>query len=353
MINENLNIYDDLINIYDFIDVEALFSKTKELEYYKTIFRNDSSDIVNQYSKSLSDSDIVNIKVYQDIQNQYISTYLNDFTQYFEKIFETNENEVILETDNIETKEYKKMLYEKRMIDIIPYKIALVKNILTIKRFKGSLKYIELIVDFYVRMKYGQQLYTDNNEYNDIVTNGFLNIGTRYKIYNGNYDIYTKDNIFRVTSSTAISGFSVIPQFELNINKIDNTVYSISTIISLEEWETILKPIVHPLGYNDIFTQFNNNDSVNINMFVQHKNNTIYSNNDRYINIGYNNNNKEYRLFEIGNISNVDKHNTAYSGIKNSCYSLTQNNIQSIYIQSETPTMTDGDYWFDTSLAEA
>jgi len=306
--NNIINIYNDLINIKDYTDIEKIFSNTKEINYNPVEF----NVVSNKFEKN-TDLEI-NIKLFQDIQLEYIKSYASDFIDFFNIIFNRNENETYLDTDTISIKNNKDELFINRQNDIINNKIIFFKSLNQVKRFKGSLKYIEYMVDAFIRMKYGNQLYTNLDEKNDLKSSGFMDIGTRYKLYYGLYSVYVPGNIFTVSSSVAISGFSVIPQFILTVNKIDTSTYELNSILTDEEWENTLKPILHPLGWNVSYTNFSGFDDFDI--LVQHKNNIITNRNDRYINISYNFKDTILNFNEIGNISYIDFLKTNYSSIK-------------------------------------
>jgi hypothetical protein len=318
----NIAEYSTITNILDMLDIESFFSKTNYVDYYPVVY----DTISNRFVKTINEPDKIQILSYQDSQKAYISSYVNDFDLFFNKVFDRNQNELYLETDSPAVKNSKDVLYKNRMVDIIPFKIAFFKNIVNIKRFKGGLQYIEFIVDLYVRMKYGNQLYTNNNEFNDVQNSGLLNVGGRYKIYEGIYNNYVSGNVFTAIESSIIDGYSVIPQFILNVQKIDKNVYQLASIINIEEWETILKPIVHPLGWNVVFSQLGLLS--NATALVQHKKTIINTRKDRYINIGYETTNSTVRdinknsfyLSEIGNITFRDLFNTNYSGVKSGYY---------------------------------
>jgi hypothetical protein len=314
-----LNIYDDLFNINKYIDIKDLFSINDEINYNPVEF-----SIFSQKFERNDDLEI-NIKLYQDIQLEYIKTYANEFEAFFTYIFERNENEEYEDDDTYATKQTKDTLYSDRQNDIIPFKIIFFQFLNIAKRFKGSLKYIEYIIDFFIRLKYGNQLYTGYNEKNDKLSDGsVMSADVRYKLFEGTYLTYTVGNIFTLANSDIITPlFTVIPQFTLKVDKLDNTLYQLNSIASLEEWETILKPIVHPLGWNVIYNDLSE-EATEIDSIIQHKNFTIYCYPNRYINILYNyedNNNIIYNL--IGNIPFSDSFKTNNSGVSFGAYTIT------------------------------
>lgn len=295
--SDNILLY-ELFTIDEFLqDKSKLANYDKELNYYPitTITENTKSE------------DIVNIKVYQSFQLQYIKSYINDFYDFFIDVFAENDNETIDETIDIEQSQiqYKKDLYTNRMKYINQFKESLFKYIIYLKKFKGTFDYIFFVTDLYIRLKYGEQLYTNNEEKNDIQYSGFLQINQRYKIYSGKYQNYTKDNIFISTSNDAIVDFSVIPQFSIDIFKIDKYSYQISTILTNEKWENILKDIIHPLGWNYKFLSMLDVAVVHTNFLAEKERRILYLNdNNRVLNANYSLNNTSYfrKITEYGNI---------------------------------------------------
>lgn len=302
MSENNLILLNELFTIDEFVKNKSnIANYEKELSYYPLLTQN---NFLNYIEKS---DNLLNIKIYQSLQLEFVKSYLNDFYDFFVDIFSMNENE---EIDNINdseaTKTNKNILYQNRMVYIKQFKESLFNYIIYLKKFKGSFDYIYFIVDLYVRLKYGEQIYTNNDETQDIIYEGNLQVNERYKIYSGKYLNYVKGNIFVADSSVAISGFSVVKQFPIDIFKIDKYSYQISTIIKTEKWENVLKDIVHPLGWNYNFLSLL--DTLNIyDKFLGEKDRrTLYFNgNNRVLNANYSLNNTSYfrKINEYGNIS--------------------------------------------------
>jgi len=228
----NLNYYYKLLNIEKIDDIES--------DGY--IIKSENTTILDVSKEEI-----------------YVKSICPEFVKFFASINSKNENEYDRED-----------LYLNRMEKIKTYKRNFLKNIMNIKRSKGTLEYIHFILDFYIGMRYYEQL-TEN-----VITGGDLfRTDVRYKLLvqgNLSKDISQVGDIFKLEIDTVVpAGTVASTQFTLSVELIDSSSYFVRSIVSYEEWDLLIKPIVHPVGFNDQY--LNVNDSItDANMYDESRN---------------------------------------------------------------------------------
>ena len=313
-----------------------IFDKILNLIHYSNIENIENLDSII--------SDNIDIDISKVLQDEYIKTYAKEFIDYFNAIDERNEYESEESgDDDDETLRYKQDLYDQRIEAIKYIKAYFLKSIFYIKRFKGTQEYIEFILSFYVNMKYYNQydLELDSEESsgylipnerylitlttvnyfgtNKVVgniiepsTSLLLNANNRVQrliskdntIINSGLAQYNKKYIIiknTGTDITLIPGNTLLYQnvpelleFSENlivkevipiiVEKIKDFIYIIQSIISEEEYNIVIKPLVHPVGWLSYYYEMNYNDSNE--EYLQTKNIDI-SNNITHQNLNY------------------------------------------------------------------
>ena len=182
-----------------------------------------------------------------ELQKEYVNENIKDFTTYFLSIDEKNINEIT--TPNTYD-------YNKRKAQIKDFKKLFIYLSNNIKRQKGTVEYIEFIIDFYVRMKnYTQVQYTPLSNPSYLLPNKRYRMTKKDTLTINNLSV---GNIFNNNSVIQIPvGCEFVEEFTLKIEVINQNSYSIQSVITVEEWDTIIKPLVNPIGYNVDYNNIN------------------------------------------------------------------------------------------------
>lgn len=287
------------------------------------------SDIENIEQLESIISDSVEIDISKIVQDEYIKSYAKEFEQYFNSIDDRNDNEIEVSSDTAEITRYKDDLYNIRIEAIKIPKAYFLKSIFYIKKFKGTQEYIEFVLSFYVNMKYYGQydlsLATEKstgslepNKYYKItattkdyfgsgkLTGNIINLPTSLALSASNkvQEIISKDSVV-INSGTAqfnkkylivlnsgtlidlipgntllyrnipdpltFSSTLVVKEIiPVIVEKTKDYVYIVQSIISENEYNEIIKPLVHPVGWLSYYYDI---DEVNSSTeFLQTKN---------------------------------------------------------------------------------
>ena len=175
---------------------------------------------------------------------EWVKTYLSDFYIMFKLIDERNINELIDSDDSDDDIISKDLLFSSRMESIKPIKKAFVYYAVNnFKRNKDSIYNIKVILDYYINMRYYNQVY------NEIDRSGYTVIGNRYKVITTTSSTKRVGQIYIETISTLITQTnSVQEQFLLSHEK-DGDKYILKSIITLTEFDSVLRDILVPVGW--------------------------------------------------------------------------------------------------------
>ena len=242
------NILNKLANI-DSLTIDAIIEKSYD-DNYKTDM------LKTRYSNKLSvveiDS-IIDVDNYKELFYNWLDVYAIDFKKYFYTIDSRNEYETIEKSDSEETINLKNINYHGRLESIKQYKIDFVKYLIkNIKIFKGTIHYIVYVLDMYMWLRYYS---TPKCDITNILSSGFTEIGSRYKIITTETNHFgsglTNDTVFTSISNIVINTQNqVVELYPVNVIKIGIGGYSIQSYVSENEWNTVLKDLVVPIGWN-------------------------------------------------------------------------------------------------------
>jgi len=237
------------------------------------------------------DDGVINIDSNIIEEQNYISTHLSDFELMFKLIDSRNEYEVLNYDDIDSIILVKNNLYNTRMEAIKPIKKNFIRYAINnFKRNKYNINNIIEILDLYIQMRYY------NNIQHPILKTGYTNVGTRYRVISSDGNRRVGDT-FIATSSEIISiANSVQPLYILLVEK-DINKYVIKSIISAVEFDSILREIIIPVGWDLAYIQIQTTDD-NLHFDETHDNDNIvrignllyFDNITQYINDISNNN---------------------------------------------------------------
>lgn len=303
------------------------FNDIKIFEKLTNLIQYTDISTIEQLDNIISDT--IDIDISKTIQDEYIKSYAKEFEQYFNSIDDRNDNEIESSSDTEAITRYKNDLYNIRIEAIKTIKSYFLKSIFYIKQFKGTQDYIEYILSFYVNMKYyGQydlsleteessgslksniyyvitltekdyfgsgklagniiklsnsKVLSANNKVQEITSKDSViitagtaqfnkkylivkNTGTLIDLVAGNTLVY-RNVPDSLTFSSSLIVKEIIPVI---VEKTKDFVYIVQSIISENEYNEIIKPLVHPVGWLSYYYDI---DEVNSSTeFLQNKN---------------------------------------------------------------------------------
>lgn len=354
--SSNISIYNKLFKLPYYTSIDYIVNEVQDISFTRRYLSPDN----------IVETEDISIDVSQQILTEYIRTYANEFIDFLTDIQSPNSNEDIAPDDTDVDKRYKTDLYNIRIDNIKQILIDFLKNVNYIKRFKGSREYIIFILDIYLRMKLNQQYnlqlvdetiklqknyryritLTEPNYFGDgllegnvfiatselsidsnntaqrlvstdttILSSGSISSTSRYLIvaveedyfFDGNVagNVITNDG--NLNNTIINSNNSVIELPPIIITKLGEIVYTLQSIITEEEWNSIIKPLVHPVGWLSYY--YNMETILNINEFLSLKNINI-TGDIKYSNISYYTGNVDANSYEhyytIEDMGNID-----------------------------------------------